>query len=115
MPMSKILAGTILLVGAMAAIAGHTSTAASRLTNFTSVDVDLAFGDRMFPDGPNADAINNNCLACHSAGMILTQPPLPRKVWEAEVEKMRNVYKAPVAEADITSIVDYLTRIKGAD
>ena len=79
------------------------------------MNVDLPFGERMFPDGPDADAINNNCLACHSAGMVLTQPKLPRKVWEAEVDKMRKVYKAPVTEEDVKAIVDYLSRTRGAD
>jgi cytochrome c553 len=88
--------------------------AASSPINFKSVNVDLPTGDRMFP-GPNADAINNNCLACHSAGMVLTQPRLPRKTWQAEVEKMRNVYKAPVEEQDVGAIVDYLAKLKGTD
>jgi cytochrome c2 len=39
--------------------------AESRLS-LKSVSVDLPPGDDMFPDGPGADAINNNCLACHS-------------------------------------------------
>ncbi|MGA7804298.1 cytochrome c [Bradyrhizobium sp.] len=90
------------------------AAAASSPLNFTSVDVDLPFGERMFP-GPNADAINNNCLACHSAGMVLTQPSLPRKTWQAEVEKMRSTYKAPVADQDVGPIVDYLAKLKGAD
>ena len=42
-----------------------------------SVSVDLPPGDEMFPNGPGADAINNNCLACHSADMVLNQPALP--------------------------------------
>jgi len=54
-----------------------------------SVSVDLPAGDRMFPDGLGTDAINNNCLACHSAGMVLNQPALP----EAEVDKMRTSYR----------------------
>jgi len=32
-----------------------------------SVSVEPPPGDGMFPNGPGADAINNNCLACHSA------------------------------------------------
>ncbi len=87
--------------------------AADHLTSFTSVSVDLPFGDTTFPDGPGLDVINNNCLACHSAGMVLTQPPLPRAVWQTEVEKMRAAYKAPVAQQDVQPIVDYLTRLKG--
>lgn len=39
-----------------------------------SVDVDIPNGDRRF-EGPGADVVNNNCLVCHSAGMVLTQPP----------------------------------------
>lgn len=78
-----------------------------------SVNVELPDSDRMFP-GPGADAINNNCLACHSAGMVLNQPDLPRAAWQAEVDKMIHSYKAPVAEADVAAIVDYLARAKGA-
>src|SRR5262252_908176 len=65
-----------------------------------SVSIDLPPGDRTFPDGPGADAMNNNCLACHSAGMVLNQPALPKAEWEAEVEKMRATYKAPIDAKD---------------
>jgi hypothetical protein len=75
--------------------------------------VDLPAGDDMFPGGAEADAINNNCLACHSADMVLNQPPLPRATWEAEVHKMINIYRAPVDEADVRAIVDYLAKTKG--
>ena len=78
-----------------------------------SVSVDLPAGDRMFPGGPGADAINNNCLACHSAGMVLNQPALPKAEWEAEVNKMRATYKAPIDAKDVDAILDYLVSIKG--
>jgi hypothetical protein len=39
---------------------------------------------------------------------VLDQPLLPRTTWAAEVTKMRNVYKAPIADADAALIVDYL-------
>ena len=80
-----------------------------------SVSVDLPPGDRMFPDGPGADAINNNCLACHSAGMVLNQPALPKAEWQAEVDKMRAAYKAPIDDKDVDEIIDYLVKIKGAN
>ena len=79
-----------------------------------SVKIDLPDSDRMFPDGPGSDAINNNCLACHSAGMVLNQPALSKQAWAAEVNKMINNYKAPVAPKDVATIVDYLTSLKGA-
>ena len=80
-----------------------------------SVNVDLPAGDRMFPNGPGADVANDNCLACHSAGMVLNQPALSKAVWEAEVDKMRKVYKAPIDDKDVDAIVHYLISIKGAN
>jgi hypothetical protein len=99
------------LFGLALALITCAAIAAGRLTDFKSVNVDLPFGDRMF-DGPSADAVNNNCLACHSAGMVLTQPPLSRATWEAEVAKMRNVYKAPISNEDVSPIVDYLSKLQ---
>jgi mono/diheme cytochrome c family protein len=78
-----------------------------------SVNVDLPSGDRMFPERPGAEAANNNCLACHSAGMVLTQPALSKAQWHEEVEKMRNAYKAPIDAADVDAIVDYLVSLAG--
>ncbi len=80
---------------------------------FKSVNVELPSGDAQFPGAAGADAINNNCLACHSADMVLNQPPYPRAVWEAEVNKMIKVYRAPIDDADEASIVDYLAKTKG--
>jgi hypothetical protein len=80
-----------------------------------SVKIDLPDSDKMFPAGPGADAINNNCLACHSAGMVLNQPELSRQAWAAEVNKMVNAYKAPIAPEDVGAIVEYLSRTKGAE
>ncbi len=49
------------------------------------------------------------CQACHSADYITTQPPKEGKAfWQAEVQKMIKVYKAPIAESDAPVIVDYL-------
>jgi hypothetical protein len=49
------------------------------------------------------------CQACHSADYITTQPPAKGKAfWQAEVQKMIKVYKAPIAEGDAAIIIDYL-------
>jgi sulfite dehydrogenase (cytochrome) subunit B len=49
------------------------------------------------------------CQACHSADYIATQPPGESKAfWQAEVQKMIKVYKAPIAESDAAVIVNYL-------
>jgi hypothetical protein len=78
-----------------------------------SVSVDLPPGDEMFPTGPGADAISNNCLACHSADMVLYQPALPRAQWHAEVDKMQTAFKAPVDPNDVGAILNYLSSVKG--
>ena len=77
-----------------------------------SVNVDLPFGDRMFPDGPGSDLVNSNCLACHSAGMVLNQPALSKAQWRTEVEKMRTAYKAPIDPKDVDTIVDYIAGLR---
>jgi cytochrome c553 len=98
-----------------AALLAATSAVAQQLPQIKSTTVDLPSGDSMFPGGAAADAINNNCLACHSADMVLNQPALPKSAWEAEVHKMINAYKAPIDNADVPAIVDYLASIKGAN
>jgi mono/diheme cytochrome c family protein len=94
---------------ALPAVSGSARTTVS----LKSVSVDLPAGDRLFPQGPGSDAVSNNCLACHSAGMVLNQPALTKAEWEAEVNKMRNAYKAPVDPKDMGAIVGYLVSIKG--
>lgn len=96
-----------LLIGASFASAGAAPI------ELKSVKVELPVGDKLFPAGPGADAVNSNCLVCHSAEMVLTQPASSRQDWVAEVNKMINAYKAPVNPDDIDAIVDYLTRVKG--
>ena len=81
---------------------------------FKSVSVELPAGDRQFPGGASADAINNNCTACHSPGMVLNQPNFNKATWEAEVHKMIAVYKAPIDDKDVPAIVAYLVENKGA-
>jgi hypothetical protein len=46
--------------------------------------------------------------------MVLDQPLFPRATWTAEVAKMRNVYKAPITDADAALIVDYLAATRAA-
>lgn len=85
--------------------------AAATAFTLKSLDVELPDSDRQFPPGPGAAVINANCLACHSADMVLNQPALSKTAWTAEVTKMIKVYKAPIAAQDIGPIIDYLTRL----
>ena len=55
-----------------------------------------------------------NCVACHSAEYMLYQPPTaPRPYWEAMVTRMKVVFKAPIDDADMPVIVDYLVKTYG--
>ncbi|QIG99327.2 MULTISPECIES: c-type cytochrome [unclassified Bradyrhizobium] len=65
-----------------------------------------------FKPGPNLDVAQNNCTACHSADYIKTQPQgekFKKDFWQAEVTKMIKVYGAPIDDADVGKIVEYLT------
>lgn len=67
-------------------------------------------------DGPHLDMVQGNCVSCHSAEYISTQPRRlanPRAFWTAEVTKMQKAYGAPVADADLPAIVDYLVQAYG--
>jgi hypothetical protein len=85
---------------------------AGSLTELHSLKLDVPMSTMTFP-GEGADAINANCLGCHSADHVLNQPSLTKAGWEEVVNKMIKAYKAPVSSEDATAIVDYLTRTKG--
>ena len=64
-----------------------------------------------FKPGPNLDVVQNNCTACHSADYVNTQPRGPKfkkDFWQAEVTKMIKVFGAPIDDADVPKIVEYL-------
>jgi hypothetical protein len=112
--MSRNLLHAVILLGALMGSASMPLVArATTALEIKPVKIDLPDSDRMFT-GPGADAINNNCLACHSAGMVLNQPELSKQAWAAEVSKMINAYKAPVTPEDAAAVIEYLTRVKGA-
>jgi cytochrome c553 len=77
-----------------------------------SVNLSFPRSDGIFPGGAKADAINNDCLICHSAGMVLDQASLSRTDWQGIVDQMQHVFKAPFAAKDDPAIVDYLVNLK---
>src|SRR5579863_3859025 len=59
--------------------------------------------------GPGVDAAEATCSACHSVDYITTQPPnMGKAFWQAEVQKMIKVFKAPIDPSDAATIADYL-------
>lgn len=67
------------------------------------------------PSGlPGYATAQANCVACHSAEYMLYQPPnAARPYWDAMVKRMKTVFKAPIADADMPAIVDYLAKTYG--
>jgi sulfite dehydrogenase (cytochrome) subunit B len=66
-----------------------------------------------FKPGTNLATVQSNCTACHSADYVQTQPrgsKFKEDFWRAEVTKMIKVYGAPIDEADVAKIVDYLAQ-----
>jgi mono/diheme cytochrome c family protein len=63
------------------------------------------------PGYPLAQA---NCAICHSAEYMQYQPAsAARPYWDAMVHRMKTVFKAPVNDADMPAIVDYLVKTYG--
>jgi len=66
-----------------------------------------------FKPGSNLEVVQNNCTACHSADYVQTQPRGPNfkeDFWRSEVNKMVKIYGAPIDEADVSKIVEYLSQ-----
>jgi sulfite dehydrogenase (cytochrome) subunit B len=104
-----IMQRTVLLAVALAAGLGWL---AAGLGSATAASINYQIPDEVaaFRPGPNLEVIQGNCTACHSADYINTQPPMKNKrdFWQAEVTKMIKVYGAPIDDADVGKIVDYL-------
>ena len=59
------------------------------------------------------EVVQANCLTCHSTEYVSSQPPMPRKFWEANVKKMKEKFGAPIQDAQVAAIVDYLAATYG--
>jgi hypothetical protein len=79
-----------------------------------TVKIELPPESAALNPGPGVELANGQCLTCHSAEYITTQPrDKPLAFWKAEVEKMRKVYGAPVPEDQIQPLAEYLARNYG--
>ncbi|MGO4330599.1 c-type cytochrome [Cupriavidus sp. 2TAF22] len=65
---------------------------------------------------PGYRLVQQNCMTCHSAQYVQTQPPSsPRGYWDATVKKMKKPFGAPFPDEDIPAMVDYLSKTYGAE
>jgi mono/diheme cytochrome c family protein len=80
---------------------------------WAKVSVDLPASQVTFPQGNGSVIANAYCLICHSAGMVLRQPPLTQDEWTAEINKMRNAFGAPIPADQVQALAQYLRSING--
>jgi mono/diheme cytochrome c family protein len=83
------------------------------IQKWTKVSVDLPTSQTPFPPGDGAVIANAYCLICHSAGMVLRQPPLTQDEWTVEINKMRNAFGAPLPADQVAALAKYLRTING--
>jgi mono/diheme cytochrome c family protein len=113
-----ILSGIALATG-LAWLRAPDSTAAAAeaakgpVQKWAKVSVELPTSHSAFPPGNGADIANGQCLICHSAGMVLRQPPLTLDEWTGEINKMRNAFGAPLPADQVGPLAKYLQGING--
>jgi sulfite dehydrogenase (cytochrome) subunit B len=59
--------------------------------------------------GAGLDKVESNCSGCHSLDYVpMNSAFLTAAGWDAEVAKMINAFGAPIDQADVKAIADYL-------
>jgi len=71
-------------------------------------DIEVPYISYSIKMGKGFDAVQANCLMCHSFGYILNQGPQSKEFWEKKIEKMIIHFKAPISKEDTTTITEYL-------
>lgn len=102
----------LLALVVLAALAGCERAPA---VTFADASITLPDDPLELPPGPGAEALIANCAACHSPSTMLQQPRMSREKWLSTITKMREVYKAPIDEAAIPAIADYLVAAQAAE
>ncbi len=53
------------------------------------------------------------CYTCHSVDYVRTQPVSSRAYWKSSVVKMQKTFGAPIPDAAVDALVDYLVKTYG--
>ena len=78
-----------------------------------TVSIQLPAETAAYKKAPGAELAMGHCVTCHSADYISSQPPMPRKFWEASVKKMKEKFGAPIPDNIAVLVTDYLTATYG--
>jgi len=76
-------------------------------------DIEVPYISYQIKMGKGFDAVQANCLMCHSFGYIINQGPQSRAFWKGKVEKMIVHFKAPISKEDAKTVTDYLFKHYG--
>ena len=64
---------------------------------------------------PGFALTTTHCYTCHSVDYVQMQPVSPRAYWKSSVAKMQKTFGAPIPDAAVDPIVDYLVKTYGAE
>ncbi len=76
-------------------------------------EVEVPFIPYSIKMGDGFDAVQANCLMCHSFGYVLNQGPQSKLFWEKKIDKMIVHFKAPITKEDKETIANYLFKHYG--
>ncbi|QOP41497.1 sulfite:cytochrome C oxidoreductase subunit B [Sulfurimonas marina] len=71
-------------------------------------DVEVPYIAYEIKMGQGFDAIQANCLMCHSFGYMINQGPQSKEFWAKKVDKMITHFKAPITDEDAKICTEYL-------
>jgi len=71
-------------------------------------DIEVPYIPYEIKMGKGFDAVQANCLMCHSFGYVLNQGQQSKAFWKEKIDKMIYAFKAPITTADQKIILDYL-------
>ena len=110
--------GVILVCTALLAGCGDGQPSERKISvpaGFALKSASIALPDDAVTLPPTAAIVTQNCTGCHSSEMIAAQPPLDAAKWQAEIDKMRKVFKAPIDPADDARLIAALVALPDAN
>jgi hypothetical protein len=104
------------LILALAFLVTATVPAASSVASTKTLELPADAVQLEPSDLPGYAKARAACATCHSAEYMRYQPPTaPRTYWDSMVKRMKNVFNAPIDDADVPDLVDYLVKTYGAE
>lgn len=101
---TQILGAALLIGSAVTLITGIRGAPAAE----APVMITLPAQNTNFRPAPGLEIAQRDCLTCHSAEYVTSQPALSKTAWTKEITKMRAAYGASIPEADTDPLVAYL-------